>query len=90
MPIGGFLDTLPSVLFVGAHVLFLGVGIWASRHASTSRAGFAAALWLYAISQIVFLGFFGGVITMKMAVLIEQTLIVLMVLTIASRPVAAR
>ena len=90
MPIGGFLDSLPSMLFVGAHVLFLGVGIWAWRQTSMTRAGFAAALWLYAVSQIVFLGFFGGVITMKMAVLVEQTLIVLMVLAIASRPAVAR
>ena len=70
MPIGGFLDSLPSVLFVSAHVLFLAVGAWALRRASATGAAFAAAFWLYAVSQIVFLAFFGGVMTMKMAVLI--------------------
>ena len=90
MPIGGFLESLPSLLFVSAHVLFLGVGVWALRRASATGTAFAAMFWLYAVSQVVFLGFFGGLITMKMAVLIEQTLIVLMVLGISMRSVQAR
>ncbi|MFI5177325.1 MAG: hypothetical protein ACHQO8_02110 [Vicinamibacterales bacterium] len=90
MPIGGFLDSLPSLLFIAAHVAFLAVGVWAIRSGRASGAAFAPAIWLYVASQIVFLGFFGGVITMKMAVLVEQTLIVLMVAAIATRRVAAR
>jgi hypothetical protein len=73
MPLGSFLDSMPALLFIAAHVLFLGVAIWAVRAAS------APLFWLYAASQVIFLAFFGGVITMKMAVLIEQTLIVVMV-----------
>ena len=73
MPLGTFLDSMPAILFIAAHVLFLGVAIWAARSAS------APLFWLYAASQVIFLAFFGGVITMKMAVLIEQTLIVIMV-----------
>jgi len=38
---------------------------------------------------VVFLGFFGGVITMKMAMLLEQTLIVLMIAAIATREAVA-
>jgi uncharacterized membrane protein len=73
MPLGTFLDSMPALLFIAAHVLFLGVAIWAVRAAS------APFFWLYAVSQLIFLAFFGRVITMKMAVLIEQTLIVVMV-----------
>jgi len=43
------------------------------KTATGARRGFAPALLLYAVSQLVFLAFFGGVITMKMAVLTEQT-----------------
>jgi len=90
MPIGGFLDSLPSLLFIGAHVAFLIVGVWAIRSGRAAGAAFAPFIWLYVVSQVVFLAFFGGVITMKMAVLLEQTLIVLMVAAIASRNVVAR
>jgi uncharacterized membrane protein len=85
MPVGGFLDSLPSLLFVGAHVAFMAIGIWAIRSLTQARAAFAPVLWLYIVSQVVFLGFFGGVITMKMAVLIEQTLVVIIVATIAAK-----
>jgi uncharacterized membrane protein len=85
MPVGGFLDSLPSLLFVGAHVAFLAIGIWAARSLAQARAAYAPALWLYVVSQVVFLGFFGGVITMKMAVLIEQTLVVIIVVTLAAK-----
>jgi len=87
MPFGSFLDTFPSALYIGAHLLFLAVGFWAVRRATGAR--YAPALWLYAASQIVFLLYFGGVITMKMAVLVEQTLIVVMVLMVASTTAAS-
>lgn len=85
MPIGSFLDSFPSALFIGAHLMFLLLGVAAWRAASGARKGFAPAFWLYVVSQLVFLGFFGGIITMKMAVLTEQTLMALMVLAIGMR-----
>jgi hypothetical protein len=92
MPFGGFLDDLPTVLFVAAHVMFLAVGIWAIRR--TSGLAFSRALVLYAIAQVVFLGVFGGALTLKMGVLIDQTLMVALVIWIALRatrsPEAAR
>ena len=57
------------------------------RHTKKSRTseqeGDRHAHW-----WISFLGFFGGLITMKMAVLIEQTLIVVMVAAVATRTTA--
>lgn len=85
MPIGSFLDTLPSMLYVAVHVVFLGVGLWAWKKASDSKQAFAPAFWLYIASQVVFLCFFGGMITIKMAVLLEQTLMVVMVIYIVTR-----
>jgi len=85
MPIGSFLDSFPSLLFTAAHVLFLVVGVWAWRRAGPGGRRLAATFWLYVAAQVVFLGFFGGVLTMKMAVLLEQTLMVVMVIAIASR-----
>ena len=79
MPIGSFLDAFPAAIFISAHVIFLAVGLWAVR-----KAG-AGAFWLYVASQVVFLAFFGGALTMKMAVLIEQTLMVVLVLMVAAR-----
>ena len=64
MPFGGFLDSLPAVLFIMAHVIFLLVGAWAVMKVRR-------AFWLYAVSQLAFLALFGGLFTMKMAVLIE-------------------
>ncbi len=89
MPIGSFLDSLPSILFIGAHILFLFVGVWAVKKATDNKSKFASAFWLYVVSQIVFLGFFGDILTMKMAVLLEQTLMVIMVLYIVTRKPAA-
>jgi hypothetical protein len=84
MPIGSFLDSFPSLLFVAAHVMFLLVGVWAWRR--TGGGGRLAPLfWLYVAAQAIFLGFFAGVLTMKMAVLLEQTLMVVMVAAIATR-----
>jgi len=81
MPFGGFLDSFPAALYIGAHLLFLVLGIWAVRHAGMAK--YAPAFWLYALSQVFFLAFFGGALTMKMAVLVEQMLIAGMVATIA-------
>ena len=86
MPIGGFLEQFPSIMFIGAHVAFLAVGLWAVWRATGTGASYAWAFGLYAASQVIFLGFFGGVLTMKMAVLLEQTLIVILVLWIAASP----
>lgn len=88
MPVGGFLDSLPPMLFVGAHIVFLIVGVWAWNRASRAKNKIASAFWLYVVSQVVFLGFFGGVVTMKMAVLAEQTLMVIMVIWIANQKAA--
>lgn len=71
------------MLFVGAHVVFLLVGVRAWKTAAGAARKFAPAFWLYVASQLVFLAFFGGAFTMKMAVLLEQTLIVVMVFWIA-------
>ena len=82
MPIGGFLDSLPSVLFVIVHLILLAAGLWALWKTNAEGRSYAWAFGLYALSQVVFLGFFGGVITIKLAVLLEQLLIVAMVLWI--------
>ena len=83
MPFGGFLDAFPSVLFVIVHVAFLVVGLWAWRKANQAGKSFAPVFGLYALTQVVFLGYFGGVITIKMAVLLEQILLVIAVIWIA-------
>ena len=80
MPVGSFLDAFPSSLFVAAHVMFLGLGLWTARR--VGAFGWGTAFWLYAVSQIFFLAFFGGMLTMKMAVLIEQTLLAGMMLSV--------
>ncbi len=90
MPFGTFLDSFPSLLFVAAHLMFMAIGVWAVRSLTSARSTFAPLLWLYVVTQLIFLGFFGGVITMKMAVLIEQTLVVIMIALIASRRGAVR
>jgi hypothetical protein len=84
MPIGHFLESFPALLFIAAHVAFLVVGVWAWKKARSGdrRQG---AFWLYVAAQAIFLGFFGGVLTMKMAVLLEQTLMVVMVVLLAGR-----
>lgn len=83
MPIGGFLDDFPKALFVVAHLVFLVVGLYAIKRASDAGLPYKGPLALYVISQPVFLLFFGGVITIKAAVLTEQTLLVAMVLWMA-------
>jgi len=85
MPVGGFLDSFPVALFVTVHIAELAVGIWAIRTLSSGKAPYAYALVLYAVSQLGFLAVFGGAITLKFGVLIEQMLILAMVLWIAIR-----
>lgn len=89
MPIGGFLDSFPASLFIAAHVLFIIVGFWALSRARQARLRFAPAFWLYIITQLGFLAFFGNAVTLKMAVLFEQTLILIMVIWIVRRPSAS-
>ena len=83
MPFGGFLDPLPKALLAGAHIVLLIIGLWAYKRASDAKAPYAPALWLYIASQPVFVAFFAGALTIRMTVLIEQTLVVIMVVWIA-------
>ena len=85
MPVGGFLDSIPTAVFVSVHLVELAIGVWAIRSLTTGRAPYAYAFALYAISQIGFLTVFGGAITLKFGVLIEQMLVLAMVLWIALR-----
>jgi len=85
MPIGQFLDSFPTLIFVAAHVMFLAVGLWAWKRAGAGGRRLGPLFWLYVAAQAIFLGFFAGALTMKMAVLLEQTLMVVMVAAIASR-----
>ena len=64
-------------------MIFLLVGLWAAKTLSDARAPFTTVIWLYAGSQVVFLVYFGGAVTMKMAVLVEQMLMVAMVAVMA-------
>ena len=85
MPLGGFLDSLPAVLFIMAHVLFLGVGVWAAKKAGDMKLSYASAFWLYPVVHVGFLAYFGGFFTFKMAVLLEQMLMVTMVVWVVSK-----
>ncbi len=81
---GGFLDTMPAWLFICAHILFLAIGLWAAKMAMDKKLKFAKAFWLYPLIHVGFLSFFLlGAITFKMAVFIEQMLVVVMVVWIA-------
>ena len=79
---GSFLDELPKALYVVAHVAFLAVGLWLWNHAKPGAPISPAVLLLYAASQVVFFLYFANWITFKMAVLVEQTLMVAMVVLI--------
>ena len=85
MPIGGFLDSMPTAVFVIFHIIFLLVGLWVVMKASKSKAKFALAFWLYILSQVGFLAVLGGIFTLKMGVLLEQILILIMVIWIATK-----
>ena len=85
MPIGVFLDTLPTMLFVIIHVILLLIGLWAIKKSSDNRAKYTKAFWLYVLVHISFLSVFGGLLTLKMGVFIEQVLILIMVLWIVMK-----
>ena len=85
MPVGGFLDSIPVAVFVTVHLMELAIGLWAIRTLTNGKAPYAYAFALYAVSQIGFLTVFGGAITLKFGVLIEQMLVLAMVLWIALR-----
>lgn len=80
---GGFLDTMPAWMFIFAHIVFLGVGLWAVKTAMDKNLKYAKAFWLYPLVHVGFLCFFlFGAITFKMAVFTEQMLVVAMVIWI--------
>ena len=81
-PFGGFLDDLPKALYVLAHIAFFGVGIGLWAHARNAAFPQPGALLLYVMSQAVFFAFFANWITLKMAVLVEQALMLAMVCVI--------
>lgn len=85
MPFGGFLDSIPVAVFVSVHLAELAIGVWAIRSLTNGKAPYAYAFALYAVSQIAFLTVFGGAITLKFGVLMEQMLVLAMVLWIALR-----
>ena len=78
-PFGGLLDDFPSWLFIGAHVAFLAGGLLLWMRAVDQELAFSAAVPLYAVSQLGFLAYFAGWITIKTAVLLEQTLVFILV-----------
>ena len=81
-PFGGFLERLPQAMYALAHVAFLAAGVWLFTRASDGSLGRPEALGLYVASQAGFLAYFARVITMKLAVLVEQTLVFTMLLLI--------
>ena len=74
-PVGAFLDGVPGWLYVLAHVGFLAGGLLLWIRAVDQELPFSAAVPLYAVSQLGFIAYFAGWITMKAAVLAEQTLV---------------
>ena len=83
MPFGTFLNNFPTPLFVGAHIVMLAIGLWAIMRLRATRPEISGLLWLYVISQPVCLAYFAKIITIRTAVLTEQTLIVAMVIWLA-------
>ena len=79
---GAFLDELPKALYVVAHLAFLAIGLWLWNDAKPGAPFSPAVLLLYVASQVVFFLYFANWITFKMAVLVEQMLMVAMVLLI--------
>ena len=82
MAIGGFLDTLPVIVFVIVHAILFLVALWAIKKASDNRRKYAWAFGLYALVHVGFLLVFSGFLTLKAGVFIEQILILIMVLWI--------
>ncbi len=85
MPVGIFLDSIPPALFISAHVVLLLIGLWVAKKAMDMKLSYASAFWLYPVVHVGFLAYFGGFFTFKMAVLLEQGLIVVMILWIISK-----
>lgn len=85
MPIGTFLDSFPTMLFVSVHIALLLVGVWAVKKAMDMKLPFAQAFWLYPLVHVGFLSYFGGIFTFKMAVFLEQVLVVIMVVWIVTK-----
>lgn len=83
--LGGFLDSMPAMLFIATHVILLGIGVWAAKKARDSKLTYANAFLLYPVVHLGFLAYFGGFFTFKMAVLLEQMLVVAMVVWIVSK-----
>jgi hypothetical protein len=81
---GVFLDRLPKALYVVAHLAFLAVGLLLWMQLRSTAFPHPGALLLYAASQVIFFGFFANWITFKMAVLVEQMLMLGMVWMIAT------
>jgi hypothetical protein len=79
MPFGEFLEDFPTALFVLTHVAMVGIGVWAIVRTRGRSRVVGNALWLYLASQPVFFAFWAGLITLKMAAVTEQTLIMAMV-----------
>lgn len=84
-PIGDFLEAIPSMVFVSIHLIFLLIGIWAIWKANKAKLPYKMAFWLYALTQAFFLAHFGGILTLKMVVVLEQTLVVIMVIWIMAK-----
>lgn len=76
---GAFLDDLPKALYVLVHLVMLGIGIGVWAQVRNTPFPHPGALLLYVTSQVIFLGFFAKAITLKMAVLLEQLLMLAMV-----------
>lgn len=51
MPIGGFLDAFPTLMFIGAHVAFIAVAVWAIMQARAGQPTLVAPLWLYLVAS---------------------------------------
>ena len=52
------------------------------------KRALSSAFLLYVVSQIVFLAYFGGALTLKMAVLIEQMLMLIFVVLLVQKRAA--
>jgi len=83
MPFGEFLEDFPTVLFVSTHVLMLGLGVWAMVRTRGRSAVVSNALLLYVVSQPLFFAYWAGLLTLKMTVVTEQTLVMAMVIWLA-------
>jgi hypothetical protein len=83
-PMAQFLDRLPTALYVMAHAIFLAaaVGLW--LRAGGASLPYARPIFaLYGASQLGFFAYFAGRITMKAAVLAEQTLVFALIVLVA-------